>query len=408
MPPTPAPTSVCWPWASPRVAWVNSVRRARPSTAPSRPIRRARRRWSNGGVLFLEGRYEDAARDLARALGLREEAYTRDLLASALQLAGRSDEALRVWNQAGLPIVQSLRIEGLSHTKDPVARRELRLAPGDVLDVGRLRESRAGLDEVGVFDRITLRPIPVGEGKADLEVALLERHGFGAPTELLVGGGVGALQKVLRLRYSNLSGSGMTLGGLYRWQENRPEARLFLTWPRPFGLPVYFQIQGMRGRQVYETFDRFESRYRGAQAGVRKVLGARTVAEIGLFAQNRKFSDGRGAATPGALVEWRGAVERRWVEARRIRFLSSLQYARATAALGSVVDSSNSWWGRRSSATFRCRRGRFSSDPWWRSRYGEAGVAWRLRWTDGSRPERVRRWSCRCALTSGRGMECSA
>lgn len=293
-----------------------------------------------GGVFFLEGRYEEAARDLARGLALRKEDYTRDLLASALHLAGRSDEALRVWNQAGLPIVQSLRIEGLSHTKDAVARRELRLAVGDVLDVHRLRESRAGLEEVGIFDRITLRPLPLGEGKADLEVALLERHGFGAPTDLVVGAGVGALQKVLRVRYSNLSGSGITLGGLYRWQENRPEGRLFITWPRPLGLPVYLQAQGMRGRQVYEIGSRFESRYRGAQAAVRKVLGARTVAEIGLSGQNRRFSDSREEARPGTLVEGKVAVERRWVETRRLRLSSSLQYSSATGALGSAVDSS--------------------------------------------------------------------
>jgi hypothetical protein len=132
----------------------------------------------------------------------------------------------------------------------------------------------------------------------------------------------------------------MTLGGLYRWQENRPEGRLFLSWPRPFGLPVYFQIQGMRGRQVYETFDRFESRYRGGQASVRKVLGARTVAELGFFAQDRKFSGRPEAAKPGTLVEWRGAVERRWVETRRIRLLSTVEYAQAASLFGSVVDSS--------------------------------------------------------------------
>ena len=292
-----------------------------------------------GGLLFLEARYDEAAKDLDRALAIREDAYTRDLLASALHLAGRSEEALRRWNAAGLPIVQSLRFEGLSRTRDEVARREVTLAPGEVLDLRRLRESRARLEEVGVFDRVTLRPVPLGEGRADLEVALSERYGFGSLTELLVGGGVGALQKRLRLRYANLGGSGVTLGGQYRWQQNRPEAALFLTWPRPFGAPVYLRVQGDRGRQAYDLGGRFESRYRGLEASVRGVLGERTVGGIGLEARDRSFSRPRADTRPGALVGWSATIERRLVEGRRIRATASLRFFQATRAIASDVDS---------------------------------------------------------------------
>jgi hypothetical protein len=81
-----------------------------------------------------------------------------------------------------------------------------------------------------------------------------------------------------------------------------------------------------------------ESRYRGLQAGVRKVLGSRTVGEIALSGQDRAFSSERPEAEPGALVDWRATVERRWVESRRVRLSSSLLFSQATRALGSDVD----------------------------------------------------------------------
>ena len=62
--------------------------------------------WAErGGLRFLEKRYDDAARDLETALRLRESEYTRDLLATTLHLAGRSDESLAVWNPLGRPLV---------------------------------------------------------------------------------------------------------------------------------------------------------------------------------------------------------------------------------------------------------------------------------------------------------------
>jgi hypothetical protein len=58
--------------------------------------------WTErGGVRFLEARYENAVVDLRRSLALREDDYVRDLLASALHLAGRETEALAAWRSAG-------------------------------------------------------------------------------------------------------------------------------------------------------------------------------------------------------------------------------------------------------------------------------------------------------------------
>ncbi len=149
-------------------------------------------------------------------------------------LDGRTDAALASWNVLEGPTLRTVSITGLVHTKDRVARRELALAEGDVLRLDAFRASRRRLEETGVFDRVTLRPVPLGEGRADLEVALGEQHGLaGSLADGLVSAGVNALQERVRVRYANLLGSGLTLGGSYRWAENRPETALFFQVPRP-------------------------------------------------------------------------------------------------------------------------------------------------------------------------------
>ena len=148
--------------------------------------------WTErGGARFLEGRYEDAAGDLRRSLELRDDPYTRELLASALHLAGRELEALAEWNALGQPTLRAVEIGGLRRTQDRVARREVGLVEGDTLTVAALRRARRRLEETGVFDRVTLRPQPRGDGTAVLDVALEERHGLArGPVDFLVTTGV--------------------------------------------------------------------------------------------------------------------------------------------------------------------------------------------------------------------------
>ena len=294
-----------------------------------------------GGLRFLEKRYDDAARDLSLALRIRhgDDEYARDLLAASLHLAGRSEEALAEWNRLGRPILGSLSIVGLRRTRDAVARRELSLREGEMLDLERLRESRLRLEQVGVFDRVTLRPVPRGGSQADLEVALTERHGlFRSKVGFLVGTAVQAAQARARLDYANLGGSGVSFGGQYRWQENRPEASLSLSWPRPFGLPAYVQLAGVRGRQAFETGgDAFVRRYRGIELGARHVLGARTVGRLAMRVRDRSFSEPRADAPEGVLSGLEVGLERTLVQGHRHRLEASLSLFAAAEPLGSVV-----------------------------------------------------------------------
>lgn len=302
------------------------------ATDPTRP-----EAWvERGGLSFLEKRYEEAAGDLREGLARREDEYTRDLLASSLQLAGRGDDALAVWNRLGRPRLTTLQISGLVHTKDGVARREVGLGEGDVVTLARVREARLRLGELGIFDRVTVRPVPLGDGRAELEVALIERYGFfRTPVDLGLNVGTNLLYKRLRPRFANVAGSGLTVGGQFRWEENRPDLSLFMDWPHPLGLDATVHVGAFKGEQLYEVGDPLNRKSHGLDLSVRHVLGGRFVGQIAFRTRDRTFSRPDEAAPPGRITGLEAGIERRFVETRRQRLDASVRLFGAGDALGS-------------------------------------------------------------------------
>ena len=292
--------------------------------------------WTErGGVLFLDGRYAAAADDLRRALAIREDEYARDLLAAALQLDGRDLEALAAWNPLGKPALKAVAISGLAHTRDDVARREVGLEPGDTITPGAVSAARRRLEETGAFDRVTIRTPSGGDGTSTLDVALAERHGLGRPLDLAVTTGINLAWQRFRLRYSNLGGTGLSLGVSLRWQENRPETALQLQVPRPLGLPAFVRLTAFRGEQAYLVVGGLDMRRRGLDASLRHVVDGGTVVSLGVRARDRTFSRPDPSAPPGWLVGLEGGVETRLVESRRHRATAALRLFGAFPALGS-------------------------------------------------------------------------
>jgi hypothetical protein len=178
--------------------------------------------------------------------------------------------------------------------------------------------------------------VPLGEGKADLEVVVAERHGlWDLWPEFVARSAVYAASKKVRLRYYNLFGTGVTLGGEYKWEATQPrlEGRLF--WPRPLGLPFNFYLEGGTARPTYELGGPITLRTRGLAAGIRRAFGARTVAQVGLRARHRTFSRFRFDSPPGDLHGFDAGIERRWLDRRRHRLQSALYFFQSAEELGS-------------------------------------------------------------------------
>jgi tetratricopeptide (TPR) repeat protein len=295
-------------------------------------------RVERGGLRFMERRYTDAAQDLEDALAIREDGYARNLLASSYQLDGRTDEALREWNELGQPVLGEITFTGLRHIHTGVARRELTVEPGEMLELADLRESRLRLEETGVFKKVVLRPIPRGEGRADLEVALKERHAFGSIWEFLGKGAANAITEKVRLKYDGLFGSAINVGAYYRWEKQRPKKSLLLEWARPLWIPFYFRAIAERETQPFDTGAPTTMKAEGFEVGARKVLGSRTVLQLGFRTRDRAFSDTSPDTPPGVVRGLSLGFEHNFWESRRRRLDWTISAFNAGKPLSSDVE----------------------------------------------------------------------
>ena len=256
-----------------------------------------------GGVLFLERRYARGVRDLRAALARgADEAYTRDLLATSLHLAGRPLEALGQWNRLGQPRLRQLNLIGLRYTRADLVRAEILPAEGRLLLADDVRETRLRLLELGVFGRVTLRAEPLGNGVADLDVAVVDRRGLGQSWRESAGiTAVDLVSHSLRARYLNLFGSGTSLAGRWRWEENRPEVAVEVDWARPGGRSGRLQLVGRRGRQLFTMgeSEQIDESSRSVAIRYRRVLGDRTVGFAALGVTHRSYSRDHPQALPG-------------------------------------------------------------------------------------------------------------
>jgi hypothetical protein len=301
------------------------------AVAPSRPEARV----ELAGLRFLEKKYEDAAAGFASALIYQSDPYAREMLAASLHLAGHTEDALKEWNRLGQPRLDQVEIKGLVHTHDRVARRELAVSPESVLDLGAYRETRLRLEELRIFSRIELRPLPKQAGHVDLEVDLAERHGFGDRVEIATRSAVNAIRKKIVLRYFDLGGEGINLGLDYKWQRTQPHLRGSVEWPRPFGLPANLRVEALRARPSYDLGGPFTLRTRGGDASLRRVVGPGTVAEVGWRVRDRTFSIVRPDAPDGRISGYELALDHRFVDRRRNRFDLSARFFQALSSLGS-------------------------------------------------------------------------
>ena len=269
--------------------------------------RRPEARVERGGLFFLERRYEDAVDDLQVAVRAKgDDAYVRDLLAGALLLTGRGEPAIAHWNAVGKPRLRRVELVGLRHARAADVRREVTAREGETLEVAEYRRTRLRLEESGLFSTVTLRPLVASPGVVDLEIALIERHGFG-PLPEVVGRGVSDLvfRQRVRLRYANVGGEGISIGGEYRWEDTQPFAGMTVDLLRPLGFPGTVHLEGLRTRPLYDLEDgtgAFRMTGHGGGVRVRSVIASATALQAGLRYRRRTFDAERPDATEGTIA----------------------------------------------------------------------------------------------------------
>ncbi len=214
---------------------------------------RARVHAELAGVRFLQERWREAARSARRALDRDpEDAHALRILAASRYLLQDDPGALRAWNRLDEPRLTGLRVYGLRATRYETLRRHLGTRPGRLLTPGTLAAVRRRAASVPAFRsaRVGLRA-PV-EGRAELEVAVLERSSAPtSPTGLAPVLARAVTDRELRVELGALAGGGETWTGTLRWWENRPRVSARLAAPGAFGVAGVWTAGGAWERETF-------------------------------------------------------------------------------------------------------------------------------------------------------------
>jgi hypothetical protein len=207
------------------------------------------------GVRFRQRRWSEAEDAARRALTLAPgDAYTTRLLASELYMAGKRSEALRSWNEVGEPRLAALRVYGLERVRYGVVSRRVRFPVDGVITPDRLALARRRLGAVPAFARVRVGWNAQGAGKADLQVAVLERRLFrGGLPGIVLGLAAGIPERAVRLETGSLVGAGETWAAAWRWWEERPRISLQLRTPDAAGLAGIWDVVGFWERQAFRA-----------------------------------------------------------------------------------------------------------------------------------------------------------
>ncbi len=145
------------------------------------------------------GTIEQATRALRDYYGERGYVDTRIRVETPIVPAAASAEpriALRFDIQEGLLAhVRNIVIRGNTRTQDRVIRREIVLAPGEILNEVRAEQSRIILENLGYFERVRLDEIPDRENPAQRDVVyeVTEKN----TGQLMIGAGFSSVDKII-------------------------------------------------------------------------------------------------------------------------------------------------------------------------------------------------------------------
>jgi NTE family protein len=185
-----------------------------------------------------------------------------------------------------LPIVRSIRFEGLHVTREGTVRKEVMTRPGDSLRFSRLIDDLVRLFNTGLFEDVNYRLDELRGDSADVIIEVQERtYGFYSlgirydnSDNLVLG---------LEVGQGNLGGSGASVRAAF--DLGKPyEARLGLTGTSLFQLPFGYRLDGFWGsinRPYYElsrSQGSYKVSYRGGVGEAGYILGPYAFFDVGL------------------------------------------------------------------------------------------------------------------------------
>jgi outer membrane protein insertion porin family len=151
---------------------------------------------------------------------------------------GRIDVHYQI-QEGGPSFVQRINIVGNTRTKDKVIRREVLVAPGDILNSVRVETTKKRLDNLGYFEKVETYPEDTGvAGRKDLTIQVQEKRtgslNFGAgfsTIDQLVGFVEMSQGNFDLLNWPNFTGAGQKFRFRIQYGNRRKDVTLSLTEP---------------------------------------------------------------------------------------------------------------------------------------------------------------------------------
>jgi hypothetical protein len=203
------------------------------------------------GLHALRSQWRDAAEDARRALvRAGADPLASRILATALFLEGRPDEALDAWNDVGEPIVDLVNVTGLARTRYAVVARAAGIEPRTLLERAALQRARRRLAELPTAQTTRAGYRPGRDGRAQVDAVVLERPLLPTSSPALAALAVRMVtDREVGAGLASPSGGGELWTAAWRWWEQRPRAALGFAAPAPFG--GVWAVAGFRERQTY-------------------------------------------------------------------------------------------------------------------------------------------------------------
>ncbi len=223
--------------------------------------------------------------------------------------AGRIDVHYDI-QEGGPAFVQRINIVGNTRTKDKVIRREVLIAPGDILNSVRVETTKKRLDNLGYFEKVETFPEDTGvAGRKDLTIQVQEKRtgslnfgaGFSTIDQLV--GFVEMTQGNFDLfNWPTFTGAGQKFRFKIQYGNERKDITLSLTEP-------YFMDRrlSLGGELYYREADYYSNIYTqrnyGFSVEMRKQIAPFTAASIGYRLEKIELFDVDPAASSQILLE---------------------------------------------------------------------------------------------------------
>lgn len=223
--------------------------------------------------------------------------------------SGRIDVHYQI-QEGGPSFVQRINIVGNTRTKDKVIRREVLIAPGDILNSVRVETTKKRLDNLGYFEKVETYPEDTGvTGRKDLTIQVQEKRtgslNFGAgfsTIDQLVGFVEMSQGNFDLLNWPNFTGAGQKFRFRIQYGNTRKDVTLSLT--EPYFLDRRLSLGGeLFYREADYLSNIYTQRNYGGSIEMRKAIAPYTAASLQYRLERIEIFDVAAGSSSQILLE---------------------------------------------------------------------------------------------------------